>query len=84
MSNFATHSGARLVWCLRRRATDVQCLAFGRTPVEVRVVHGGDMVITEMFQEEWMALDWARLYADRLRAQGWYDVVEAAESAKAG
>ncbi len=84
MSDFAAHSGARLVWCLRRRATDVQCVTLGRTPVEVRVVHGGDLVITEMFQEEWMALDWARLYADRLRAQGWLDVVEATESAKAG
>ena len=83
MSEFVAHHGERLVWCLRRRATDVQCLAFGRTPVEVRVVHGGDLVITEMFQEEWMALDWARLYADRLRAQGWFDVSETA-SAKAG
>ena len=84
MADFAAHSGARLVWCLRRRATDVQCLAYGRTPVEVRVMHGGDLVITEVFQEEWMALDWARLYADRLRAQGWFDVPEATESAKAG
>jgi hypothetical protein len=52
--------------------------------VEVRVMHGNDLVITEMFQEEWMALDWARLYADRLRAQGWFDVPDVAPSAKAG
>ena len=48
------------------------------------LLHGGDVVITEIFEEEWMALDWARLYADRLRAQGWFDVPETTESAKAG
>ncbi len=84
MADFAAHPGARRVWCLRRRATDVQCLTLGRTPVEVRVMHGNDLVITEMFEEEWMALDWARLYADRLRTQGWFDVPDVAPSAKAG
>jgi len=47
-------------------------------------MHGNDLVITEMFEEEWMALDWARLYADRLRTQGWFDVPDVAPSAKAG
>jgi hypothetical protein len=45
-------------------------------PVEVHVVHGGDVVVTEMFQEEWMAINWARAYEERLRAQGWGDVPE--------
>jgi hypothetical protein len=45
-------------------------------PVEVQVVHGLDIVLTEVFQEEWMALNWARAYKERLRAQGWNDVPE--------
>jgi hypothetical protein len=45
-------------------------------PVEVRVVHDRDVVLTEIFQEEWMALNWARAYRERLRAQGWNDVPE--------
>ncbi|MGH9409356.1 MAG: hypothetical protein ACRD1V_07860 [Vicinamibacterales bacterium] len=43
-------------------------------PIEVLVLHDKDVVLTEIFQEEWMALTWARAYAERLRAQGWKDV----------
>jgi hypothetical protein len=46
------------------------------TPVEAHVVHGGELVVTEVFQEEWMAMNWARAYEERLRAQGWGDVPE--------
>jgi hypothetical protein len=61
----------------------VRCILHGQTlPVEVQVVHDRDIVLTEVFQEEWMALDWAKVYGDRLRAQGWYDTP--AEPAKAG
>jgi hypothetical protein len=45
-------------------------------PVEVHVVHGPEIIMSEIFQEEWMALKWARAYGDRLRAQGWDDVPE--------
>ena len=77
MANDALPSGALLVWCLKRRTTDVRCLMLGAgIPVEVRVLHGRDLVLTEMFQEEWMALNWARAYGERLRAQGWEDVPE--------
>jgi hypothetical protein len=73
----AVQRGARVVWCLRRRAADVRCLVFTEDmPVEVRVVHDREVVVTEIFQEEWMALDWARIYGERLRAQGWQDVPE--------
>jgi len=69
--------GARVVWCLKRRSTDVRCVVMAvGTPVEVHVVHGAEIVVTEIFQEEWMALQWARAYGDRLRAQGWDDVPE--------
>jgi hypothetical protein len=74
----AVQPGAHVVWCLKRRATAVQCVVLSRSmPVEVQVVHGTDVVVTEMFQEEWMALKWARAYRERLRAQGWNDVAEA-------
>ena len=74
MSNYAVQPGARVVWCLRRRAADVRCVLYGQLPVEVQIVHDRDVVVTEVFQEEWMALDWARAYAERLRAHGWNDV----------
>jgi hypothetical protein len=77
VSEDAVQPGARVVWCLKRRATDVRCLVLPTgMPVEVQVVHGQDLVLTEVFQEEWMALKWARAYRDRLRAQGWEDVPE--------
>jgi hypothetical protein len=75
VSDYAVRPGARVVWCLRRRAADVRCLILAQgVPVEVRVIHDGDVIVTEIFQEEWMGLDWARVYGERLRAQGWQDV----------
>jgi hypothetical protein len=77
VSNDAVQPGARVVWCLKRRATDVRCVVFAQSmPVEVQVVHDREVVLTEIFQEEWMALKWARAYRERLRAQGWDDVPE--------
>ena len=78
MSDYDVKPGSRLLWCLRRRAADVRCVVYAQsTPVEVRVLHDREVVVTEIFQEEWMALDWARVYGERLRAQGWNDVPEA-------
>jgi hypothetical protein len=75
MAEYAVLPGARVVWRLRRRSTDVRCVVLPASmPVEVHVVHGDDVVLTELFQEEWMAMNWARAYRDRLRAQGWGDV----------
>jgi hypothetical protein len=75
MADYAVQPGARVVWRLRRRSTDVRCVLLSNgTPAEVQVVHGEDVVLTEIFQEEWMAMNWARAYRDRLRAQGWGDV----------
>jgi len=77
VSDYDADQGGGVMWCLRRRAADVRCLVFAQSsPVEARVMHDGDVVVTEVFQEEWMALDWARVYGDRLRAQGWLDVPE--------
>jgi len=77
VSNDAVQPGARVVWCLKRRATDVRCVMLAQSmPVEVQVVHDREVVVTEIFQEEWMDLKWARAYRERLRAQGWDDVPE--------
>ena len=77
VSSDAVQPGARVVWCLKRRTTDVRCVVLAEgMPVEVRVIHDRDVVVTEIFQEEWMALKWARAYRERLRAQGWDDVPE--------
>jgi hypothetical protein len=46
-------------------------------PVEVQVVQDRDVVLTELFQEEWLALNWARAYGDRLKQQGWHDCTAA-------
>lgn len=74
MSIFNVQPGARVLWCLRRRKSDVRCVLYASTmPVEVHVVQDRDVVLTEVFQEEWIALNWARAYSDRLRQQGWYD-----------
>jgi len=74
---YAVQPGAHVVWCLRRRATDVRCVVQSHgVAVELQIVHGDDLVVTEIFQEEWMALNWARAYRQRLNAQGWSDVPE--------
>jgi hypothetical protein len=66
--------GARVLWCLRRRTSDVRCvLISGGVPVEVQVLQDRDVVLKELFQEEWLAERWARAYEDRLRGQGWHD-----------
>ncbi len=74
MSTYTVQPGARVIWCLRRRTTDVRCVIYPQLmPVEIQVLHDRDIVVNEMFQEEWMALNWAQAYAERLRAQGWHD-----------
>jgi len=40
-------------------------------PVEIQVLQDRDVVLTEMFPEEHLALRWADAYGERLRQQGW-------------
>ena len=75
MANEAVQPGARVVWCLKRRSTDVRCVLIAQSiPVQVQVVHDREILVSEVFQEEWMALEWARAYRAGLRDLGWNDV----------
>src|SRR5262249_42587277 len=72
VSTYSVQPGARLLWCLRRRRADVRCVIYpGSLPVEVQVLQDRDVVLTELFQEEWLAIKWAHAYGDRLKEQGW-------------
>ena len=74
VSTYTVQPGARMLWCLRRRTTDVRCIMYPNgMPVEVQVVQDRDIVLTELFQEEWLALNWATAYCARLKLQGWQD-----------
>lgn len=67
-----------MLWCLRRRKSDVRCVLYAQAmPIEVQVLQDRDVVLTELFQEEWMALNWSRAYADRLKEHGWQERPEA-------
>ena len=74
MGLYTVQPGARVLWCLRRRRSNVRCVIFpGAKPVEIQVFQDRDIVLKERFQEEWLAMNWARVYGDRLKQQGWYD-----------
>lgn len=75
MSPIDVPSDARVLWCLRRRASDIRCVLHpSAMPLEVHILQDRDVVLTEVFAEEWLALSWAKAYGERLRQQGWRDV----------
>jgi hypothetical protein len=77
LTTYAVEPGARLLWCLRRRKSDVRCVLYAKAlPVEVQILQDRDVVLTELFPEEWLAENWARVYANRLKEQGWQDSPE--------
>jgi len=52
----------------------VRCVLYpSGMPVEVQVVQDRDVVLTELFQEEWLALNWSKAYLERLKQQGWQE-----------
>ena len=64
MSTFDVEPGARVLWCLRRRASDVRCVMYAtNVPVEVRIVQDRDLVLKEIFPAESFATAWADEYA---------------------
>jgi hypothetical protein len=42
-------------------------------PIAVQIMQDCDLVLTEVFPEEWLAVTWAHAYGDRLKAQGWLE-----------
>jgi hypothetical protein len=73
---------ARVLWCLRRRSSDVRCVLYATTlPIEVRILQDRDVVLAELFPEEDLAVRWAKAYGERLRQQGWTETAEAQGSA---
>src|SRR5687767_3142968 len=68
---------ARVLWCLRRRSSDVRCVLYAAMmPVEVRILQDRDVVLAELFPEEDLAVRWAEAYGERLRQQGWTERAE--------
>ena len=72
MSSFDVEPAARVLWCLRRRASDVRCVLY-RTgvPIEVHIVQDRDVVLKEIFPSETFATAWADEYRQRLQQHGW-------------
>lgn len=71
--------GCRVLWCLRRRSADVRCVLYSAMlPVEVQVLQDRDVVLSEQFPEEALAIRWATIYSERLRQQGWRDTPDEA------
>ena len=59
MSIFDVEPGARVLWCLRRRASDVRCVLYAiGVPVEVHIVQDRDLVLKEIFPAEDFANGW--------------------------
>ena len=66
--------GARVLWCLKRRLSDIRCVMYAEgLPIEVQIFQDRDIVVREVFPEERLALGWARLYGERLKQQGWQE-----------
>lgn len=72
MSTFQVEPGARVLWCLRRRASDVRCVLYAKAlPIEVHIVQDRDLVLKEVFPAETFAAAWAEEYSLRLLQHGW-------------
>ena len=68
---------ARVLWCLRRRSSDVRCVLYANgLPVEVRILQDRDVVLAEVFPDEDLALKWSKIYGERLKQQGWIEAPE--------
>lgn len=64
----------RVLWCLRRRSSDVRCVLYATAlPIEVRILQDRDVVLAEVFPEESLARKWAKVYGERLKQQGWVE-----------
>lgn len=77
VSTFTVDPGARVLWCLRRRASDVRCVVYvAPAAAEVQILQERDLVLKELFPSEAAAVSWADEYRGRLKQQGWHDSPE--------
>lgn len=77
MSTFTVDSGGRVLWCLRRRVSDIRCVVFVvAAGAEVHVLQERDLVLKERFPTESAAVLWAAAYRARLEQRGWRDSPE--------
>ena len=74
MPTFTVDAGGPVLWCLRRRVSDVRCvLHVGSVAADVHVLQERELVLSERFPSEAAARRWADEYRARLLRQGWRD-----------
>jgi hypothetical protein len=84
VSTYDVEPGARVLWCLRRRASDVRCVLYATgVPIEVRIVQDRDVVVKEIFPTEAFATAWADEYSRQLQDHGWRPLPEDCSSSTA-
>ena len=72
MTAFDIDPGAQVLWCLRRRASDVRCVLYSSSvPVQVHIIQDRDVVLKESFATGAAAEWWAQEYGRRLLQHGW-------------
>jgi hypothetical protein len=72
VNTYDVEPGARVLWSLRRRASDVRCVLYATgMPIEVHIVQDRDVVVKEIFPAEAFATAWADEYSRRLQQHGW-------------
>jgi hypothetical protein len=77
VSTFSVDHDGRVLWCLRRRVSDIRCVVYvGVGGVEVHVLQERDLVLREEFPTEAAAVVWAGAYRSRLEQRGWRDSPE--------
>jgi hypothetical protein len=71
---FTVDPDGRVLWCLRRRVSDIRCVVYVVAGgAEVHVLQERDLVIKEGFATEAAAVLWADTYRTRLEQRGWRD-----------
>ena len=74
MSTFTVDHDGRVLWCLRRRVSDIRCVVYvAAGGAEAHVLQERDLVLKEGFATEAAAVLWAGAYRTRLEQRGWRD-----------
>jgi hypothetical protein len=74
VSTFTVDHDGRVLWCLRRRVSDIRCVVYVVAGgAEVHVLQERDLVLKEELATEAAAVLWAGVYRTRLEQRGWRD-----------